>query len=218
MYSDHCSQWTWSAAVEDCISSLPLKQQILEFDGVKEKGYPGRYFFLVLQLLDSFREKEATSTVKPQHLLPYPKLAGCQASEADQIQSHLTACSDLMLKNAVFLSMFYLLPISWATLWECSLKQKDIQLCSTLLHRDEYCLIFYLFIEVRAFGKQPLLSPKCCLRAYGDTNSKIVSFLNDAGASCTSLLSLCFLFFKFYSSTLDGALEIIPSDSQSPAV
>lgn len=26
-----------------------------------------------------------------------------------------------------------------------------------------------------------------------------------------------FLYFKFYSSILDGALEIIPSDSQSPA-
>jgi len=53
-------------------------------------------------------------------------------------------------------------------------------------------LIFYLFIEVRAFGKQPLLSPKCCLRAYGDTKREtVVSVLNDAGAGCTSLLSLC---------------------------
>ena len=90
-----------------CISSLPLKQLLLEFDGVEEKRwkYPGRYFSLVLQLRDFFREKEDTSTLKPQHLLPYPRLAGCQASEADQIPSHLTACSDLMLKNAVFLSM-----------------------------------------------------------------------------------------------------------------
>lgn len=126
-----------------CISSLPLKQLLLEFDGVEEKRwkYPGRYFSLVLQLRDFFREKEDTSTLKPQHLLPYPRLAGCQASEADQIPSHLTACSDLMLKNAVFLSMSlpatYLLSHPLGIQFEAEDIQ-DIQPCSTLLHRDEY--------------------------------------------------------------------------------
>lgn len=75
--------------------------------------------------------------------------------------------------------------------------------------------VFFFFFLCQGLWKTIPPLPKI----LGDTNTEtLASVLNVAGISCTSLFSLCLVFFfQFYPSTLNVSLEMIPSDSSSPA-
>lgn len=94
------------------------------------------------------------------------------------------------------------------------LRQGVICNSAFLSYRDGYFLIFYvLFIYLgQGFWKATLTLPKMLLESLWRYKGRGLWFTCHWSKLHLCLLSAC-LFFKFYSSTLNVALEIILSDS-----